>query len=241
VDRNLNKAKARAIRCTARLKTGKQCKKISVPGCDFCRVHGFGKVKGSPWYENGIFLTTVSLLLGFLIAWFFFLKSPTPEKQDEILAKQEKSLTKQDETLEIVRRMVALQKENDPELKAKFNLGYVLFTATERKQVIPLNSPFDEILIVDWKSGYDVSFLDDSVTLRLPSIVFHPTNSARLAFNGQSVTVRRRFEPWARPGIVSGNFRLAFKVVSTNANSIVIAMGIQSPPEPRPPRSELMK
>jgi len=137
--------------------------------------------------------------------------------------------------------MAALQKENDPALKAKFNLGYILFTATERKEIIPLNSPMDEILKVDWKSGYDVSFSDDAVTLKLPNIVFQPTNSATMTINGESVTVRRRFEPWARPGFVNGNFRLAFKVVSTNSDSITIAMGIQSPPEPRPPMSELMK
>ncbi len=82
-----------SIRCKARVKTGKQCKKMSIPGYDFCRVHGFGRVKGSPWYENGIFLTVVSLVIGFFIAYVFFLKGPSQESQNEMLAKQCETLT----------------------------------------------------------------------------------------------------------------------------------------------------
>jgi hypothetical protein len=98
---NKQPASPQSIRCKARTKTGKQCKKMSVRGYDFCRIHGFGKIKGTPWYENGIFLTAVSLVVGFLIAYFFFLKGPSQESQNELLAKQDKSISKQDDTLKV--------------------------------------------------------------------------------------------------------------------------------------------
>jgi hypothetical protein len=45
----------------------------------------------------------------------------------------------------------------------------------------------------------------------------------------------RRIEPWARPGIFNnGKVRIAFKVVATNEDNVIIALGIQSPPEPKP-------
>jgi hypothetical protein len=147
-----------------------------------------------------------------------------------------------DEGLKQIRDgMLAVQKQKDAELRAKFNLGYILFTATERNEIVPLDSPMDDILKVDWKSGYNVSFSDDAVSLRLPHMVFHPPNSSVIDFNGSTITVRRHFEPFARPGFVIGNYRLTFKVVSTNEDSIIIAMGIQSPPEKRPSMEELMK
>jgi hypothetical protein len=139
--------------------------------------------------------------------------------------------------------MREVQREQDPDLRRKFQLGYILFTATERQEIVPLNSPIDEMLQIDWKSGYSVSFTPDSVTLGLPTMTIRmPDSGGVVHLQGTSVTVRRRFEPWARPGIYNnGKMRVAFKVVSTNADSIMIAMGIESPPEPKPPLSELLK
>ena len=147
-----------------------------------------------------------------------------------------------DEGLKQIRDgMLAVQKQKDAELRAKFNVGYILFTATERNEIVPLDSPMDDILTVDWKSGHNVSFSDKTVTLHLPHINFHPPNSGVVDLNRSTITVRRHFEPFARPGFVQGNYRLAFKVVSTNEDSIIIAMGIESPPEKRPSVEELMK
>lgn len=138
--------------------------------------------------------------------------------------------------------MLALQKQKDAELRAIFNVGYILFTATERNQIVPLNSTMDNILKVNWESGYNVSFSDNTVTLRLPETVFSPPNTGAIHFGGSNnITVYRHFEPFARPGFVMGNYRLAFKVVSIDEDSIIIAMGIQSPPPKRPSMEELMK
>lgn len=52
--------KSPQIPCKARAKTGKLCKKMTMPGYDFCRVDGFGRLKGTLWYENGIFLAVVT-------------------------------------------------------------------------------------------------------------------------------------------------------------------------------------
>jgi hypothetical protein len=88
---HMGQTSPKSIRCKARVKTGKQCKKMSVPGYDFCQIHGFGKIKGAPWYENGIFLTIASLVVGFFIAYGFFIKGPSQESQNKILAKQDET------------------------------------------------------------------------------------------------------------------------------------------------------
>ena len=147
---------------------------------------------------------------------------------------------KQDEMLAILRRMEDTKRDKDAELKAKFQFGYILFSATERKEIIPLKSPMDEIFKVDWNSGYEVSITDSHVNLRLPNMAIHSPDGTVAAFTNSSVGVLRSIEPWARPGIFNnGRIRIAPKLVSTNDNVFVIALGIQSPPEPRPSLEEL--
>ncbi len=90
---NMGQASSIRIRCKAIVKNGKRCRKMSVPGYDFCRVHGFGRIKGTPWYENGIFLAIVTSIVGLVVAWFFFWKGPSLENQDRILAKQDEILS----------------------------------------------------------------------------------------------------------------------------------------------------
>jgi hypothetical protein len=100
----------------------------------------------------------------------------------------------------------------------------------------------DDILNIEWKSGYDVSVSESHVTLRLPNITVHPPNGSVIKLQGATVSVLKRIEPWARPGLYNnGKIRIAPKLVSTNDNVFVIALGIQCPPEPRPPLEELMR
>jgi hypothetical protein len=148
-----------------------------------------------------------------------------------------------DESIKLIREgMLAIQKEKDAELKSKFSLGYILFTATDRNEVVPLNSPMDEVIKIDWKSGYTVTFTDTHIMLSIGHMVIHFPNSITQDFHDCNFGVLRRIEPWARPGIYNdGVFRVAFKAISTHEDSAIIAMGIESPPEPRPPLSELMK
>ena len=174
----------------------------------------------------------------FGVVYLFFPSGDVKHTQNTLHAVADK----QDETLAIIRSMQSFQQENDAALKAKFNLGYILFTATERKELVPLRSPMDEILRIDWATGYSVAFESNTVTLRLPDFTIHPPNAGTFAHHGTSVTLLRRIEPWARPGIYNdGKIRVAFKVVATNTDALMVAMGIQSPPEPRPPLSELMR
>jgi len=125
--------------------------------------------------------------------------------------------------------MLAIQKQKDIELQAEFNLGYILFTATKRSEIVPLDSPMDDILKVDWKSGYDVSFSGDVIKLRLPKMVFDFPNIGTLNFDGCGVKIRP-FKSSTLYAIDMGNYKIGFKVVSTNEDSVVIAMGIKSPP-----------
>src|SRR6266850_696209 len=65
-------------------------------------------------------------------------------------------------TLELIEQaMRNVQKEKDADLKKEFPLGYILFTATERKQIVPLRSPMDEVIKINWRTGYSVSFTND--------------------------------------------------------------------------------
>jgi len=93
---NKQQTKPLSIRCKARTNTGKQCKKMSVPGYEFCKVHGFGKLKGVPVYENAIFLAVIGLILssivGLFIARHYFLIGPSIENQNKILTKQDEVL-----------------------------------------------------------------------------------------------------------------------------------------------------
>lgn len=141
-----------------------------------------------------------------------------------------------DEGLKQIRDgMSAIQKQKDAELRAKFNLGYILFTATERNVIVPLGSPMDDILKVDWKTGYNVSFSDKTVTLSLPNMVFQtPDSGVEIHFlNSSKIVVPRQLGLFVCP-VVMVNYGLVFTVVSTSENSIIIAMGIQSPPQKRP-------
>jgi hypothetical protein len=137
-----------------------------------------------------------------------------------------------DEGLKQIRDgMLAIQKQKDAELRAEFNVGYILFTATERNEIVPLDSPMNDILEVDWKSGYNISFSDNIVKLRLPKIILHPPNSGIININsGYTIAFSRDGKNNTNYFVATGNYGLVFKFVSANDNSIIIAMGIKSPP-----------
>ena len=81
-----------------------------------------------------------------------------------------------DEGLKQIREgMLAVQREQEEKLQAKFNLGYILFTATKRNEIVPLQSPFDEIIKIDWKAGYSVTFKTNYVFLHIASLIIRPT------------------------------------------------------------------
>jgi hypothetical protein len=89
-------------------------------------------------------------------------------------------IAKEDEILSIVRYMQEVKGDNDAELLAKFQLGYILFSVTQRKEIVPLNSAMDNILKIDWKSGYEVSFSETHVHLRLPDMAIFPPEDRSL-------------------------------------------------------------
>lgn len=138
-----------------------------------------------------------------------------------------------DEGLKQIRDgMLAVQKQQDAELRAKFNLGYILFTATERKEIVPLDSPMNDILKVDWKPGYNVSFSDKTITIRLPDIRFSPPNSGELNITGGWNLIVRRHSKSSLPSLaVIGNYEVALEIVSIDEDSIIFAIGLRSPPK----------
>lgn len=155
----------------------------------------------------------------------------------ELLKGQREQANRDEEILSWMKKF-----QDDSKLKAKFNLGYILFTATETRRIIPFNSPMDDIIQIDWKSGYEVALTETHVNLRLPTLTIHPPDGPRMILHGGSYEVLRRIKPWAGPGIYNnGKIRVAIKVVDTNQDNVVVALGIQSPPEPRPSMEDLSR
>ena len=128
-----------------------------------------------------------------------------------------------DEWLKQIREgMLAVQKQKEAELQAEFKMGYVIFTATERNEIVPLNSPMDEIITIDWKADYNVSFNEDSVILHIPNIILNPgqtkieNNVVMVPRNGQTKKLYK-----------FGNYTLCVKALSAKSDSAMIVMGIK--------------
>jgi hypothetical protein len=125
--------------------------------------------------------------------------------------------------------MLALQKQKDAELRAIFKYGYILFTATERNEIVPLNSPIDNILTIDWNAGYNISFSDETIKLRMPTITYEPTK-IRL----EDCTIRMPKDGTLVSGLFLGKHIIAYKVISIKKDSVIIAMGILDKSEYKP-------
>jgi hypothetical protein len=131
---------------------------------------------------------------------------------------------------QIKEAMRQVQREQGPDLRKLFTLGYVLFTATETQEIIPLNRPIDTGLEVDWESGHSVSLTSNSVTLYLPQVVIR-TQLTILQLGPGPYTISRKIEPLENSIIYEeANVRVALKVVSTNEDSVMVALGIESKP-----------
>jgi hypothetical protein len=131
---------------------------------------------------------------------------------------------------QIKQAMREVQKEKDPDLRKTFQLGYFLFAATERQEIVPLGSPMDDILQVDWKAGYTVSFSTDTVSLHISRMHIHFPDGPKTEMSDLNVTIPRRIEP-PRAGIYgTRKFQVACAVVSTSTESVVIAMGVRFSP-----------
>jgi hypothetical protein len=195
-------------------------------------VHCFGRIKDVPWYYNPIFQTVVGILMCAVIGYFFFIKSPSPEKQNQILTAVTNSSAKEDDVLAIVKRMEAVQNENTANLSNDFPLGYILFTATERKQIIPLRSPMDKVIQFDWEnSNYSVDMNEQGVFLHLPDFTLqNPDGTGTAYFKGASEWLPRAVGAKHYGYVLKGNLCFVFEVISTNTDSVIMAMGLQHTP-----------
>jgi len=178
--------------CAATTYKRKPCRKWAVAGSRFCHLHQDRSSK-SLWYDRGL----VGILATVIVGWACCRLGPEPEevhethvavkaigetvpKMGQTLEKvdrrtaetestEKKVEKKSDESLEILRRMEATQTEQAGDLEREYPLGYVLFTVTGRKEVVPLDSPMDKVLEFDWKSGnYSVRSTLDQILLTLP-------------------------------------------------------------------------
>jgi hypothetical protein len=134
---------------------------------------------------------------------------------------------KQDEMLAMLRRMETFkkEKESNPDFNKFFPLGYILFTATGRKEIISQQpSPMDEIEF-RWSEGYSVEMTTTNATIHLPSFVVH--NGASTAhFSIGSIGLPRAVGYATSPMRFSSNV-LTFLTVSTNTNETMVAVGLQ--------------
>jgi hypothetical protein len=133
-----------------------------------------------------------------------------------------------DSTVEAIRQgLLAIQKEKDSQLRRTFTRGYVLFAATERNEIVPLNSPFNEILQIDWKSGYKLDVSETEVTLQLPDMNYYEPGKVtpiKIRNNVVAITRRSASHPFVLIGM--NNSVIGFEMVSNSQDSVAIAIGV---------------
>jgi hypothetical protein len=136
---------------------------------------------------------------------------------------------------QIKQAMREVQKEKDPELRKIFPLGYILFTATEHQQIVPLNSPMDSMIEVDWRTKYTVSFEDNKVLLELPTITIHQLPGDNSKMVGCGIGFPKRIGAGTIIGLTYAPYVLCFAVVAIDGGNVTVAMGLQPKPESKPP------
>jgi hypothetical protein len=214
------------VRCEAIRPNAKQCKNMSMPGYKFCRTHGWGRISNVPWHQNAIMWGVAGIIATAIFGYLFFWKGPDPSEAHGTHRNSH-------ETLQILRRMEAINAENGPELMRKFPLGYVLFTVTGRKEVIPLGSPMDKVIQFDWTKGdYGVEITNNHIQLKLPpSRLMWKDRVLGLTY-GNVVTFQRK----VGLGVITDEtpeFRVAVEVVSVAASNTIVALGLK-PKVPTP-------
>ena len=212
-----------SVRCEARTSQGKQCKKMSVPGYRFCRVHSFGRSSGVPWYQNGIFQIGAGIVASIFIGWYFFAKGPDQTKQDQGLTNDQVLISGQKNIQRSLDKMRAAQNDNEGKLLKQFPLGYVVFTATVRKEIIPLTKPTTNDFEVDWHSAAVREITSTNVLVAFPDFVYRPIN---WRVNGMTVGLDRK-EGSGSQGMVSmGEFTTAVKVIHDDEDGVIIVLGL---------------
>lgn len=140
------------------------------------------------------------------------------------------------EILNSVRRMELVQKERVAELEKRFPLGYMLFTATDRRQIVPMKTNnVDDMLRFNWKSeSHAVRVTSSNIFLHLPVFQMGLNSQSGLStFPGQDWMLPRT-EGVELKNTQMGDILLSFYIVSTNDPGAIIALGLKSG-VPRPP------
>jgi hypothetical protein len=144
--------------CSAVTRKGLACKKSALPRFKFCRVHCFGRISETPWYYNALVLALAGFLASAVLAWYFFDRGPSSKKQDEILS--------------AIHDMQDAEHENSDYLKSHFPYGYVILTVNERRETVPLESPMDKTIKLDFGTETYFRLTPSRIELKLPNITF---------------------------------------------------------------------
>jgi hypothetical protein len=132
-----------------------------------------------------------------------------------------------DDTYKHIREgMEAEQKLKDIELRTYFKYGYILFTATERNEIVPLKSPMNDIITFDFNTGYNITYSDKTINLDLPTISYKHTKLILVGF-----TVKVPKDGTVISPYYFDEYRIAFKAISAKEDSAIIAMGIIPNPD----------
>lgn len=144
-------------------------------------------------------------------------------------AKINVGLTK-DDYEQILEGLKAVQKKKEEFLNRTFPLGYILFTATSKKQVIPLQIPMN-YLKVDWASAGDIEFTGEELILTTPLIIYDYTGR-NFKENGTELGPNRigveKSVGAASVLFQTSEFRQVLMVMEVNDDGIVLALGFQS-------------
>ena len=147
------------FRCKGLTKKGERCKKASVEGSDYCELHKI-KARWRVWYDDPkvkwpLWITTIVAVGGIAVSVYLALSGPSKETQAKILASMER-----------------VEKRLGSDLRRRYALGYVLFTATDAEQVIP----YQPRVKVRWRGTEKVLLTHEEVKVDLPDFEFLATS-----------------------------------------------------------------
>ncbi len=201
-------------KCKATTRKKTHCRKPAMSNSDYCYIHSFGHLKRVPWWKNFTVHLTVPIVLSIVtivLPLILFYSGPTKKNQQEIL--------------DLLQQMRAIDMTQSEELLRKYPLGYVLFGNEHGEEIITLSKRhMEEIIEVDW-ANTRLELAEDHVTIRFPPFLYKKFRSHihvdRIVIPRN---VGRTFCPMAFPDV-----EIIVELLVDNGKDVICALGFRKP------------
>lgn len=153
-------------------------------------------------------------VVGILLAYYFFVAGPSQESQEHISSNTSAAVT-------ILNRMETIE-QREKTLSERYPFGYVLFTVTERKQIIPKRSKIEEQVKILWDSIDYVESTASNVVFRAPDMFFPGASSAMW---GNTFQFRRVVGAKQHIAGVNRQYDIYAEVLDVSGLNTILVMG----------------